>query len=33
MVGNINKVNIKMLAERFATDNNPKREKKREKKT
>ena len=33
MVGNINKVNIKMLAERFATDNNPKREKKRVKKT
>ena len=32
MVGNINKVNIKMLAERFATD-NPKREKKRVKKT
>ena len=33
MVGNIIKVNIKMLVERFATDNNPKREKKREKKT
>ena len=33
MVGNINKVNIKMLAERLATDNNPKREKKRVKKT
>ena len=33
MVGNINKAKIKMLAERFVTDNNPKREKKREKKT
>ena len=33
MVGNINKAKIKMLTERFVTDNNPKREKKREKKT
>ena len=33
MIGNNNKAKIKMVSERFAIDNNPKTEKKREKKT